>query len=300
MNEILLAAELCSRCKAEPKNRESFEKLVLTCRKIGKHLSRIMKLIPPTERRMVQYKFDGTGMIDINRTINSFCTYGKSIDNIIERKRSRATRELNLMIVYDDSNSMTSWWRKEYLKKKVGESEAPQTYAKISTISLIETFGREAGVDLMFYGSNVIGPLGKSQFSYTELIKKDGSGATRLDLALEKLIEKKWHKRGGKKYLVILTDGLPEVGRDKAGEDSEVQEATLANIKKILDNEVRILYVVLLTDVKLAFKSIGSYNAMSFAEVLKRKGITVRKVSNLQELPKSLFEGMKEAVVKVR
>lgn len=299
LKDILLAAELCVRCKNEP-TRANFGKLTQVCRKIGNHLSKVLKLIPPTERRMVVAPFDGAGMIDIGRTIVSFCSFGKSIDNIIERKRDKATRESSLAIIYDDSNSMTGWWRKEFLKKRIPEEEAPQTFAKVSTISLIETFGKESGIDLIFYSSKVDGPYKKGQLSYNELIKRDGSGASRLDLAISRLIEKRWHKRGGKKYLVILTDGVPEVGRDKASEDTKVQDDAIRFIKTLLNYEVKVLYVPILTDTKLAYKNVGSFNAMSFSEELKKMGITVKRVAKLTDLPKSLFEGMKQTVVKVR
>lgn len=52
--------------------------------------------------------------------------------------------KLNIMIVYDDSNSMTGWWRKERFGSAVAEEESPQTIAKLAALLILEGYGQAA------------------------------------------------------------------------------------------------------------------------------------------------------------
>ncbi|MEW6329222.1 MAG: vWA domain-containing protein [Candidatus Micrarchaeota archaeon] len=293
MKDEVYAAQLCADLTRHYDNLK-YEKFLACCRRIGNHLSRSLELIPPNARRMVDCKFDGMGSINVYRTMNAFCERGKKLDEIVGRKRVQDVRVLNLAILYDDSNSMSAWWRSDYLGKKVEEKDSPHSLAKIATLALCESFGKDAKLSLVVYGS---GAKFYKKIEYRELVERNGSGATRLDSALAELMRNRWERRGGARYLLILSDGVPEAGNEKYSEDSGVQRACFERLKHLLGAGVRIAYVTLADEKKLALKKLGDYDAESFCARLARMHVNVEKVKSARELGEVLFSCVKKMSV---
>lgn len=294
MRPIESAALLCEHCMHED-SPIALQKLKMLSRKIGHDMMRLSRLVPPDEFVMADTSYEGA-QIQLTKTISKFCTRGRSLDEIVGRRRVRGARKVELLVIYDDSNSMTSWWRSEYLRRKIHEHDSPQTMAKIALLSLLETFAKNANANIIFFGSKADGPHKSRSISYPALIARNGSGGTRLDEALRLAIDDGWHKRGGQKYVVILTDGLPEAGNEKQSEDAYIQSKVLTYIDIINKFGAKVLFVPLLIDSKLAYKTYGDHNAYTFATELKKRGVTVKMTDKLKELPENLFAGVKEMV----
>ena len=289
MRDEVHAAQLCADLTYHYDNLK-YERLLARCRRIGNHLARTLELIPPNARRMVDCKFDGMGSINIYKTLNAFCERGKKLDEIVGRKRVQDVRVVNLAILYDDSNSMSAWWRSDYLGKKVEEKDSPHALAKLATLALCESFGKEVKISLVVYGSNA---EYYKKIDYRELVERNGSGATRLDFALAELMKNRWERKGGARYLLILSDGVPEAGNEKYSEDSAVQRASIERLKYLLGAGVRAAYVTLADEKKLALKKLGDYDAESFSARLAKMHVNVEKVKKARELGEVLFACVK-------
>ncbi len=271
-----------------------FEKLIRMCTMMGRHMLHTYRIEYPTQRKIIYRRFDGSGQINVQRSLNDFCLYGRRMDHVISRARVQQERELNIAILYDDSNSMTARWRnKHFPYDPITEEKSPQTSAKIACLSLTEAFGKDADVSIITFGSKIDGPLSVRGDLYHKLVHKDGSGGTRMDLALQKLVSTRWTARPGAKILVILTDGVPETGARSEKHDILVQRRTLRFMGQMLEGGVRVLYVPLLLDKKLMHWKIGGYSAKTFAERLESMGVTVVEVYKLDMLLDGLFEGMR-------
>lgn len=271
------------------------QKLKMLCRKIGQDMMRLSRLVPPDQFVMADTTYEG-GQLQIPKTISNFCTHGRSLDEIVGRRRVRGARKVELLVLYDDSNSMTAWWRTEYLRRRVHEHDSPQTMAKVALLSLLETFAKNANVNIVFFGSKADGPHKSRTLSYPALITRNGSGGTRLDEALRAAIDDRWHKRGGRKFVVILTDGVPEAGNEKSSEDSYIQEKSLKYMEMLIEHRAGVLFAPLLTDPKLSYKTYGGHNAYTFSQELSRRGVTVKTTEKLAQLPLNLFSGVKEMI----
>jgi hypothetical protein len=290
----------CVRCMIEPNNVNSYDYLMKGCRSIGRNLLRLYQVMPPTIERMVYSGYSGMGIISLNKTMCGFCKNGKSLDNVIARYRVRDMKNVHVAIIYDDSNSMTSWWRNQTMADKIHESKSPQNYAKVACLSLMEGLSQDVDINLWTFGSKAYGPFNMNNNMYKELIKRNGSGGTRLDLALQSVIEYGWDKKIGVKIAIILTDGIPEVGRSIYDEDILVNMKSLDLIKELLSRGVKVLYLQLLTDESRKYKKSGGYTMKEFGHELERMNCNLVNVNTESEISSSLFNGLHQIIQKVR
>ncbi|MEM3399313.1 MAG: hypothetical protein QXP42_00605 [Candidatus Micrarchaeia archaeon] len=268
-----------------------YEEFILQCRAVGKHISSALNFMPPNEYCVSDVPYDGSSHINMYKTISNFCTHGRMPEFAVGRKRVQKERVVRIALLYDDSNSMTAWWRSDFLNKQIAEEEAPQTFAKIACVSLCEIFGPRANPLILSYSDDAIQLKG-----YRELVIRNGSGATRLDKALYELERMRWHIRGGKRIIVILTDGLPEGGMNDYMEDCSIQKCSLELLVKFSKWGVRILYLPLLLEAKYASRVWGMFSALTFTEEIEKQRIVVERVKSIHELPTALFRGVKKVV----
>ncbi|HMK45151.1 MAG TPA: VWA domain-containing protein [Methanocella sp.] len=282
----------CAKMLVDPSNARSYDMLLTGCRSIGRNLIRFYHIIPPTSERMVYKTYDGSGMISFDRTIAECCKNGKTIESMITYHRVRDVKKVRLAILYDDSNSMTAWWRKQAQMQDIDESEAPQTYAKIACLSMMEGLGKDIDINFWKFGSQSHGPFNMSSNMYREIIRCNGSGGTRLDLALESLIEHKWYHRPGMKIVMILTDGIPEAGHSAYSEDVLINMKTLGLIKNLMRNKIHVIYIQMLTDESRKFKKSGGYTLLEFGNEIQQMGCEYITVNSKASLMRTLFEGL--------
>ncbi|MEM4390066.1 MAG: VWA domain-containing protein [Candidatus Micrarchaeia archaeon] len=292
MKEEERAAQLCGTL-LHSYDRSAMAGFMSACRRIGLHLARAVKLIPPNVRRMRDGPFDGTGNINVYKTMNVFLSRGKDITKIVGRKRVVDARVLHLAVLFDDSNSMSAWWRSERLGRPVRDSESPHSFAKVAVAAVAESFGKQANsLTLVAFGSKA--KLFK-RLDFRELIALNGSGATRLDLALEELRKIKWERRGGAKFLLVLTDGVPEAGNENAREDAAIQRRCADLMAYYARLGVRVLYITLTHEKALAEKKIGEHTCESYAQLLRRRHVVVAEAKDIRALGSTLFTALKEA-----
>lgn len=284
---------LCVHCMQHPEDERSFQKLLLECRGAGRHVLRRTHQAGLLSTRVAFRPYTGEGAISVSQTIPQFMTRGRRMDAVAARVRIRLTRRLKLGILYDDSSSMTARWRNEYFPyKHLTEETAPQTGAKVGALCLLEAFGSEADLLFAAFGSTVAGPHLRRRDIYRALLERNGSGGTRLDLALDALTRHPWQSSGGTRVVVVLTDGVPETGRQVAEEDVKIQRRSLAQIQKLLAGGTGVVWVPILTDERLARFRIGEYDAVSFSERLARMGAEVSPVKETEHLLEGLFGGV--------
>lgn len=282
----------CARCMVDPADAHATDTLLTGCRSIGRNFLRLYNIVPPTMERMVYHSYQGTGIINFNKSIAEFCNKGKSLDGMIARERRRDVRLVRFAVVYDDSNSMTAWWRKMTMADPISEEDSPQTYAKVACLSLMEGLGRDAEISLWKYGSEARGPFNLTTNMYREIIASNGSGGSRLDLALKSVIDNGWDKKSGAKVMIILTDGLPEIGRSIYAEDVIASVATLDMIRKLIHHKTHVLYLQLTTDESRKYRKIGGYTMVEFGAEIQRLGCTFLKVGSKDKIEASLFKGL--------
>ncbi|MEM3030342.1 MAG: hypothetical protein QXH27_01275 [Candidatus Micrarchaeia archaeon] len=292
MKEEERAAQLCGTL-LHSYDRSAMAGFLSSCRKLGLHLARAVKLIPPNVRRMRDRPFDGSGSINVYKTLNIFLSRGKDITKIVGRKRVVDARVLHLAILFDDSNSMTAWWRSEKLRRAIKDSESPHSFAKVAVAAVAESFGRQANsLTLVAFGS-------KARFlkrlDYRELVALNGSGATRLDLALSELKKARWERRGGAKFLLVLTDGVPEAGNEDAREDAGIQRRCADLLAYFVRLGVRVIYITLTHEKALAGKKIGEHTCESYARLLEKRRVVAAEAENIRALGSTLFTALKEA-----
>ena len=297
------AARLCHKLSGRVEEKQSdleYGSLVSFCKELGRELARATKFTPPSRAVMRNESFNGCGMINVSRTISAFCTRGKRTDQIISRRRVKAERKTNLAVLFDNSNSMTSWWVGDFLGiPSVLGRQTPSVIAKIATIALCETFGSiNDERDIMVFGSSV-SAIGKREAAskYKKLLECNGEGGSRQDLALKELSKTRWHNRGGLKFLVVLTDGLPESGLEDDAQDSRIQESVVRQVEQFADSGVRIAYVPILLQKRIYTKKAGKFTAQEFADRLEKiNGVVVSRIKKLEDLPVRLFEATKQAL----
>ncbi len=288
--------EACARCMADPSDVESYERLMNGCRILGKSFLRLYSIMPATTTRMIYSNYTGGGMISFNRTITGFNQKGKSLDEVVARYRVRDVKKLSLAIMYDDSNSMTAWWRIKNMGLRISEAQAPQSYAKVACLALMEGLGKAADISLWTYGSRSEGPFTASNNMYRQLISRNGSGGTRLDLALQSLLDLGWHRRPGMRVAIVLTDGVPEAGRSVYAEDVLVNVKVLDLLRGIMGSKVKVLYIQLHTDDSRQFKKSGGYTMKEFGEAIERMGGRVVNVDTASRISDSLFKGLQQVL----
>ncbi|BAI61098.1 conserved hypothetical protein [Methanocella paludicola SANAE] len=286
--------EACARCMADPSSVESYDRLMDGSRLIGRNFLRLYSIVPSMSTRMVYSGYSGGGIISFDRTIASFGEKGKTLDGVVARYRLKDVKKLNLALLYDDSNSMTAWWRSKNIGATINEAQAPQSYAKIACLALMEGLGKAADISLWTFGSRAEGPYNANAGMYRQLISRNGSGGTRLDLALQSMIDLGWHRKRGTNVAVILTDGVPEVGRSVYAEDVLVNMKALELIRNIQSNKVKLLYIQLHTDDSRKFKKSGGYTVAEFGGVIEKMGGLVMNVDAANKVSDSLFKGLQQ------
>jgi hypothetical protein len=297
--------EACVACMADQGDVESYDTLMNGCRIIGRSFLRVYSIMPSVTTRMIYAPYSGSGMISFNKTIAGFSRRGKTLDEVVARYRLKDVKKLNIAIMYDDSNSMTGWWRSKNMGTNVNESQAPQSYAKVACLSLIEGLGKEADISLWTFGSRAEGPFNPNtnmyrqltnNSMYRQLISRNGSGGTRLDLALQSLIDIGWHRKRGINAVVVLTDGVPEVGRSIYAEDVLVNVKALELIKSLQGSKVKVLYIQLHTDDSRKFKKSGGYTMAEFGMAIDKMGGMVMNVDTADRISDSLFKGLQQVL----
>ncbi len=288
--------EICATCMVSPGDVESYVMLMNGCRIIGRSFLRLYSIMPSMSTRMVYSRYSGSGMISFNKTIYGFSKNGKTLDEVVARYRLKDVKKLNIALMYDDSNSMTAWWRSKNMGVNINESQAPQSYAKVACLSLMEGLGREADISLWTFGSRAEGPFNASNNMYRQLISRNGSGGTRLDLALQSLAEAGWHRKRGTNVVIVLTDGIPEVGRSVYAEDVLVNVKALELIKKLQASKAKVLYIQLHTDDSRKFKKSGGYTMAEFGAVIEKLGGLVMNVDTANRINDSLFKGLQQVL----
>lgn len=288
--------EACACCMTDTQDVESYDELMKGCRSIGRNFLRLYNLMPSATTRMVYDQYSGAGNISFSKTIAGFSRRGKTLDEVVARYRVRDVKMLNIAILYDDSNSMTGWWRSKNMPVMVTEAQSPQSYAKVACMALMEGLGRDADIMLWTFGSRADGPFGANTNMYRQLISRNGSGGTRLDLALQSMLDYGWHRKRGTKVAVILTDGIPEVGRSVYDEDMLVNMKTLELIKKVQANKVKILYIQLHTDDSRQFKKSGGYTMKEFGHAIEKTGGYVMDVDTADKIDDCIFKGLQHII----
>jgi hypothetical protein len=288
--------EACGKCLADPSDVDSYDTLMNGCRIIGRSFLRLYSIMPSMTTRMVYANYSGSGMISFNKTISSFGQKGKSLDGVVARYRLKDVKKLNLAILYDDSNSMTAWWRNKNMGATVNEAQSPQSYAKVACLALMEGLGKSADINLWTFGSRADGPFNGNTSMYRQLISRNGSGGTRMDMALQSMIDLGWHRKRGTKVVIVLTDGVPEVGRSVYAEDLIVNMKTLELMRNIQGGKVKILYIQLHTDDSRRFKKSGGYTVSEFGTAIEKMGGLVMNVDTANRISDSLFKGLQQVL----
>lgn len=288
--------EACARCLEDPADAGAYDRLMNGARIVGRGFLRLYSIMPPTMRRMACAPYAGAGIISFDRTIASFGRGGKSLEGVIARYRREDVKKLNLALLYDDSNSMTAWWRNKNTGIAVGEPQAPQAYAKVACLALMEGLGKAADISLWTFGSQAEGPFNASTAMYRQLISRNGSGGTRLDLALQSLVDRGWHRRRGENLVIVLTDGVPEVGRSVYSEDLLVNVKALELMRGLQLGGARVLYVQLHTDDSRRYKKSGGYTMEEFGAAIERAGGLVMDVGTANRISDTLFKGLQKAL----
>jgi hypothetical protein len=286
--------EACAKCMGDSSSVESYDRLMDGSRLIGRNFLRLYSIVPSMSTRMVYATYSGAGNISFDRTITNFGQMGKTLDGVVARYRLKDVKKLNLALLYDDSNSMTAWWRSKNIGATINEAQAPQSYAKIACLALMEGLGKSADISLWTFGSRAEGPYNANAGMYRQLISRNGSGGTRLDLALQSMMDMGWHRKRGTNVAVVLTDGVPEVGRSVYAEDVLVNMKALELIRNIQSNKVKILYIQLHTDDSRKFKKSGGYTVAEFGSVIEKMGGLVMNVDTANKVSDSLFKGLQQ------
>jgi hypothetical protein len=289
----------CAKCMEDPADARAQDDLLTGCRSIGRNFLRLYHIMPPTSERMVYSTYQGTGIINYNKSISEFCNKGKSLEGMITRRRLYDVKKVRLAILYDDSNSMTAWWRRHTTSEQITEEDAPQTYSKVACLSLMEGLGRDTEINMWKFGSESMGPFNLNTNMYREIIACNGSGGSRLDLALGSVVESGWGKRSGAKIVVILTDGIPEIGRGVYAEDVLTTVNALDMLKQLISHKAHVLYLQLLTDETRRFKKSGGYTLIEFGKEVEKIGCVFMNVKAKEGIQDSLFKGINAVIRRI-
>ncbi|OPY28830.1 MAG: hypothetical protein A4E28_01291 [Methanocella sp. PtaU1.Bin125] len=291
--------EACAKCMVNPASVHAYDDLLTGCRSIGRNFLRIYNIVPPTMTHMVYNSYQGIGIINYNKSIAEFCNKGKSLEGMIARERRRDIKKIRFAVVYDDSNSMTSWWRNQTMSETINEADSPQTYAKVACISLMEGLGRDTEITLWKFGTEARGPYNLTTNMYRELIASNGSGGSRLDLALQSMLDNGWDKRSGAKIAIIITDGIPEHGRSIYAEDVIATVNTLDMLKQLVRHKVHVLYLQLTTDESRKYRKIGGYTMVEFGEEVQRLGCIYMSVKTKDKIEASMYKGLNSVMRRI-
>ncbi|OFV67558.1 MAG: hypothetical protein SCAL_001476 [Candidatus Syntrophoarchaeum caldarius] len=301
-----------------PNDPMIMQQLQNECRRIGSRMISASSYIVPKEVRMAYTPFNGGGTIAYGKTILEFASHGRSIDNVICRSKISVTKKFSAMVILDTSNSMTGWWRARRFNREMNEESSPQTAAKIATLAFLQGFDRRLDVGVLFFSHTAMGPFERRERVYREIVVPNGMGGSRMDLALERLIRRRWTKREGTKLLVVITDGVIESGLKTPGvpylsetdipggtnrdqqvrADTLVQERTLKYFRQITADGVSTLYVPIFVDENMASWRSGAYSAREIVKELERIGIEVSPVYSSEKMVETLFMGLNRVAKK--
>ncbi|HTX43852.1 MAG TPA: VWA domain-containing protein, partial [Methanocella sp.] len=95
---------------------------------------------------------------------------------------------------------------------------------------------------------------------------------------------------------IVLTDGVPEVGRSIYAEDVLVNMKALELIKGLQSSKVKILYIQLHTDDSRKFKKSGGYTMSEFGVAIEKMGGMVMNVDTANRISDSLFKGLQKVL----
>ncbi|HUL62313.1 MAG TPA: vWA domain-containing protein [Methanocella sp.] len=282
----------CAQCLASPADARANDDLVTGCRSIGRTFLRLYNIVPPMMERMIYTSYQGTGIINFSKSIDEFCNRGKNFEGMVTRQRRRDVKKVRFAVLYDDSNSMTAWWRNLTMSETISEADSPQTYAKVACLSLMEGLGRDAEINLWKFGTEARGPYNLTTNMYREVVASNGSGGSRLDLALKSVQDNGWDKRPGAKIMVIITDGIPEVGRSVYAEDVLASAAALDTVRTLIHHKVHVLYLQLMTDESRRHRKSGGYTMVEYGKEVERIGCIFMTVGTKDKIQDSMFKGL--------
>ena len=164
----------------------------------------------------------------------------------------------------------------------------------------MEGLGRDAEINLWKFGTEARGPFNLTTNMYRELIASNGSGGSRLDLALKSMLDNGWDKRTGAKIvMIILTDGIPEIGRSVYAEDVIATVNTLDMLKQLIHHKVHVLYLQLTTDESRKYRKIGGYTMVEFGEEVERLGCVYLSVKAKEKIEASMFKGLNSVMKRI-
>ena len=287
------AATLCASY-IEHSDDLTYNALVRECTNIGNHSLKSNFYVPPSHRK-VYLKYDGTGIISVDRTIHLICTHGRGLDTIISRKHITNRLQSSLTILIDNSAQMTANWLSEKLEEKIESKEAPHILAKISAIAILEGLGRDVDeIDIIMYEDDAKGPFNQHQLPYKHLLKFEGNGLSRLDFGLAKLLQLEWELRPGNKHLFILGGGLPFTGTNILIDDMEVQVNVLYYLSRMIRQGVKVMYLPFFTREEHLNERVGAFSPRSLARNMQKMGVVVSEINNVASLPSGLRKGFKE------
>jgi len=312
MTEISAPEKLCVQCMQNPNDPVIMQQLQNECRRIGSRMISASSYIIPKDVRMAYTPFYEGGSITYGKTILEFASRGRSIDNVICRSKISVAKKFSAMVILDTSNSMTGWWRNRRFNRDMREEVSPQTAAKIATLAFLLGFDRKLDVEVLCFAHKATGPFERRERVYREIVSPNGMGGSRMDLALERLIRRRWTKREGIKLLVVITDGVIESGLKTPGvpylsetdivgganrdqqirADTLVQERTLRYFRPITADGVNTLYVPIFVDENMASWRSGAYSAREIVKELERIGVEISPVHGVEKMVETLFAGL--------
>ena len=268
-----------------------YGRIIENCRDIGRDALKRDYYVPPTLKKMTYRKYDGTGILAINRTQQEFCSRGRQMEAVIGKKHVISTPDLHLAVLVDNSDQMTAWARSVMLGQEIPEECAPLTLAKIATIALFEQIRDAQTRSLIAFGSGVDT---YDSIDYRRLLAENGSGCCRLDLALSELLRMRWDLRRGERQLIILTSMPPDTGTGILLDEIGVQEASLIYMRRMTRNGVRILYLPIFTQMELVDTKIGVCSSRNFVKRIHKLGIAVSLIGRSDTFVQAMRVGIKQ------
>lgn len=283
---------LCTMCM-ENSHDIAFHELIRECGTIGNHSLWFNFYIPPALGKLARSRYDGIGAVDIDRTVQEICIHGRQLGSVISRTHQKEKQRTNLAVLIDNSAQMTAQWISKKLDEEIHPEDSPQILIKIAAISILESLGRKAdATDIIIFGEDVEGPFNLSQLSYKELLQQTGSGLSRLDLGLAKVLQMEWEMRPGSRLLFILGGGLPYMGRNILIDDIEVQINVLYYLKRMMGHGVKVVYFPFFTHMGHLDERVGAFSPRSFAKKIRQAGASVAEINSELSLPHGLRNGL--------
>ena len=248
-------------------------------RGFGKKLMTLYNIIPPTQKqlRTVKARETFSGEINITSSLDALLGESPTLDNVRMDIIEPAIKDIHVAEVFDLSLSMRSTIEVEGLNLSrlsigiiMGGAIASSIFEDARTLTL-DVFSEDATVyeiasneEYMQIISNLIEKSKNFEKGYSDdedswvnqalrlLLQDDfrevtGAG-TRLDIALEKLVNSQFMTKAGTKIVIVITDGSPTQGSgislEGMHQDVEIQKKCISLIKKYGD-ELKFFFVYL-------------------------------------------------------